>query len=356
MTRHARRLSADGHFKRRPRGFGGVGNNPTFGRVALPPGACVPIIGAPDMKPLATALAVSLTLALPGASWACSICRCGDPTFNALGTEGISLPGFKLALDWEEVQKSQGSRDEEFSSVLEHRTTLFAAWSPSDRLSIFARVPFAERDLIEADGGETERSKASGLADPEFSAQVRLWSSQFNGDVGIRSSVFLVGGVKTDWGVNDRTAGGERLDEHVQPGTGSTDWFAGISGFYQLDRRSAVFASTQYRETGRNDFGYRYGSALLLNVAYEHKLGTRWDAVIEMNYRDADYDEIDGSGILDPDTGGTMAYATPRILFDAGRGWVLRGSAQLPLTQSGLHGVQHEEPVWNLGVTRLFSR
>jgi hypothetical protein len=308
------------------------------------------------MKTLAASVAVTLTLASPGASWACSICRCGDPTFNALGKEGISLPGFKLALDWDEVQKSEGSRNEEFSSVLEHRMTLLAAWSPSDRFSFFGRVPYAERDLVEVEDGATERSNASGLADPEFSAQVRLWSSQFNGDVGIRSSVFLVGGVKTGWGVNDRAAGGERLDEHVQPGTGSTDWFAGISGFYQLDRRSAVFASTQYRETGRNDFGYRYGSALLLNVAYEHKLGGRWDAVIETNYRDASYDVVDGTGTLDPNTGGSMIYATPRILFDAGQGWVLRGSAQLPLSQSGLHGLQHEEPVWNLGVTRLFGQ
>jgi len=308
------------------------------------------------MNSSAKSLLALLALALPSGAWACSICRCGDPTFNALGKEGISLPGFKLALDWEEVSKSQGSRDEEFSSVLEHRTTLFAAWSPSDRFSLYARVPFAERDLVEIEEGGTDRSNASGLADPELSAQVRLWSSQFNGDVGIRSSIFLVGGVKTDWGENDARRKGERLDEHVQPGTGSTDWFAGISGFYQLDRRSAIFASTQYRETGRNDFGYLYGSALLLNVAYEHKLGARWDAVVEMNYRDSSYDEVDGSGVLDPDTGGSMFYATPRILFDAGKGWVLRGSAQLPLSQSGLHGVQHEEPVWNLGVTRLFGQ
>ena len=117
-----------------------------------------------------------------------------------------------------------------------------------------------------------------------------------------------------------------------------------------------VFASAQYRETGRNDIGYHYGSTLLLNLAHERKLGSRWDAVVEMNYRDADFDEIDGSGTLDPDTGGSMVYATPRILFDAGHGWVLRGSAQLPLTQSGLHGVPHKEPVWDLGITHLFNR
>ena len=169
---------------------------------------------------------VVLGLRHPDRAFACSICRCGDPTFNALGKEGIALPGLKLALDWEEVEKSQGSANDEFSEVLEHRTTLLAAWGPSERFGFFVRVPFAERDLVEIEDGETEQAHASGLADPEVSAQARIWSTQFEGDVGVRSSVFVVGGVKTDWGDNDVRRDGERLDEHVQPGTGSTDWFA----------------------------------------------------------------------------------------------------------------------------------
>lgn len=308
------------------------------------------------MRPLVLSLAGVIGLGAASGAFACSICRCGDPTFNALGKDGIALPGFKLALDWDELQKSQGSRDDEFSEVLEHRTTLLAAWNPTERLGFFLRVPFASRSLVEIEDGETEHSDASGLADPEISAQAQLWSSKFDGDVGVRASLFVVAGVKTDWGENDARRGGERLDEHVQPGTGSTDGFVGLSGFYQIDRRSAVFASGQYRATGRNDFGYRYGDSTLLNLAYEHKLATRWDAVLEANFRDAGYDEIDGSGERDPDTGGSIFYVTPRVLFDAGHGWVLRASAQVPLSQSGLHGVQHENTVWNAGVTRLFGR
>ena len=308
------------------------------------------------MRPLLAPLIACVGFTLSTSALACSICRCGDPTFNALGKEGISLPGLRVALDWEEVQKSEGSRDEEFSSVLEHRTTLLGAWGVSERFSVFVRVPYAERDLIEVEDGETEREQASGLADPEISAQARLWSSHFEGDLGVRSSIFAVAGVKTDWGVNDHSSEGERLDEHVQPGTGSTDWFVGLSGFYQLDRRSALFASAQYRTTGRNDFGYRYGSATLLNFAYEHKIGARWDAVLEANFRDSKRDEIDAAGTTDGNTGGAIAYVTPRVLFDAGHGWVLRASAQIPLSQSGLHGEQDEEPVWNVGVTRLVGK
>jgi hypothetical protein len=292
---------------------------------------------------------------LAGPAFACSICRCGDPTFNALGKDGVSQTGLRLALDWDEVEKTQGSPEEAFESLTEDRTTLLLAYGISDDVGLFARIPYSERELTEHEDGETERVRTSGLADPEVYGQARLWSSAFDARVGVRSSLFAVFGVKTPWGRNDLRRDGERLDEHVQPGTGSTDWFGGLSGSYQLDRHSALFASGQYRFTGRNDAGYQYGRVTLFNVAYERKLGTRWDGVIEANFRHAGRDEIDGSGTTDPDTGGSIVYLTPRVLFDVGGGWVLRGSAQVPLSDSGLNGDQDEKTVYNVGITRLLG-
>ncbi len=196
------------------------------------------------MKQLCAALAGAV-IAVP--AWGCSICRCGDPTFNALGNEGVAQTGLRLALDWDQVEKTQGSPDEEFSSVHEERTTFLAAYGISDRFGVFARLPYSERSLTEIEDGENEHLSASGLSDPEIYGQARLWSSAFEGDVGVRTSVYAVFGVKTAWGENDASRNGERLDEHVQPGTGSTDWFAGLSGSYQLDPHSAMFASGQYR-------------------------------------------------------------------------------------------------------------
>jgi len=307
-----------------------------------------------DMKTrLTSCLMAFAVVATP--AWGCSICRCGDPTFNALGHEGVAQTGFRLALDWDQLEKTQGPPDER-DAIRETRTTLLVAYGVSDTVGLFARVPYSERDPTETEAGERETSHGSGLADPEFYGQVRLWSSQFEGDVGVRSQLFAVAGVKTDWGQNDLSRNGERLDEHVQPGTGSTDWFAGLFGSYQINPRSALFYSGQYRHTGRNDAGYQYGRIGLLNLAYEHKLGLRWDGVLEANYRHAGRDEIDFSGTNDPDTGGTMLYITPRVLFDVGAGWVLRISSQLPLSQSGLNGEQHEDPVYNIGITKLLQR
>jgi hypothetical protein len=308
---------------------------------------------AANIKQPAILVAAAAGATLAGAAWGCSICRCGDPTFNALGKDGVAQSGLRLALDLEQVSKTQGVREEEFSSVDEDRMTFLAAWGISDRWSIIARVPYSNRDLTEIDDGETEHESASGLSDPEIYGQVRLWSSAFEGDVGNRSSFYLVAGVKTDWGENDASEGGERLDEHVQPGTGSTDWFAGLSGSYQVNPQSALFASVQFRNTGSNDAGYRYGRIYLVNLAYERKLSSRWDTALEINYRHADRDAVDTTNATDPDTGGSVVYLTPRILFDAGSGWVLRAAAQMPVSESGLNGVQDEKPVYNIGITKL---
>ena len=293
---------------------------------------------------------VGAAVMLVAPAFACSICRCGDPTFNALGKEGVAQSGLRVALDWDQVRKTQGAEDE-LESMRERRTTLLAAYGFTDRFGVFARLPYSDRELTESG----ERTSAAGWGDPEIYAQARLRSSPFEGDVGLRASLYAVAGVKTAWGENDLARGGERLDEHVQPGTGSVDWFAGLSGSYQLNPRSALFVSAQYRNTGRNDAGYRYGRVTLLNAAYEHKLGGRLDAVLEANYRHAGRDETDATGAVDGDTGGAIVYLTPRLLFDAGAGWVLRVSAQIPLSQSGLNGEQREKTVINLGATRLFE-
>ena len=286
---------------------------------------------------------------------ACSICRCGDPTFNALGKEGVSQTGLRVALDWDRVAKTQGSEDEK-ESLTENRVTVLAAYGISDRVAAMARVPYSWRSLESNDSGAPQKTDASGRADPEFYAQLRLWSSPFSAAVGVRTSVYAVFGVKTSWGENNLTRDGERLDEHLQPGTGSTDWFGGVAGSYQLDRKSALFASTQYRVTGRNDAGYQYGNAWLLNLAYEHKFTSLIDGVIEANYRHAGIDKVDRSNEEDPNTGGSIVYITPRVLFDVGQGWVIRAAVQIPATQSGLNGQQTEKTVINIGVTRLLGK
>jgi len=299
--------------------------------------------------------AVALVGGLASKAEACSICRCGDPTFNALGSDGYAAEGFRAALDWERFDKEQGDPAGEAESVVENRFTALLSYGFTERLAVVARVPFSRRRLeATEDGSPAESLTSSGLSDPEAYVQLRLWSSPFGVGLGRRSSVSLVAGVKSAWGKNDRKSQeGERLDEHAQPGTGSTDVFGGLSWLYLVNRESAVFASAQCRRPGGNDSGYRYGRAFLANLAYEHKLAKSVDGVLELNYRHARRDRIDDE--VDDDTGGSLLYLTPRLLVSLGPRVVLRATVQVPIVRD-LYGAQKERAVLNAGLTYLFGR
>ncbi|MFL6237781.1 MAG: hypothetical protein ACJ76N_31985 [Thermoanaerobaculia bacterium] len=312
---------------------------------------------------LAVAAGFVLLLAAAPPARACSICRCGDATFNALGTDVYKEGAFRVALDWERFDKEQGLFGEEESSaarhgdesaalgresVIENRFTTALSYTFGERAVAVARLPWSTR---ESGIGTTGTSR--DLADPELYALVRLWSSQFTGGLGRRAWISALGGVKTAWGKNDLARGGERLDEHLQPGTGSTDWFGGLSSVYLLDSRSSLFGSAQVRRMGSNDFGYRYGDSTLLNLGYERKVGRIWDAAVELNFRSAKEDRIDADGTLDPNTGGRLLYLTPRVIVDLGKGLVGRLAVQVPVYKD-LNGDQRERAVANVGLTYLF--
>jgi hypothetical protein len=301
------------------------------------------------------ACAVGFGLGVPPTLLACSICRCGDPTFNALGKEGYAVRGLRVAFDWERFSKTEGDPQEEFETQVEHRLTALASYGLSERLAVYARVPYSVRDLAGgAPGEEPESVHTNALSDPEFYAQWRLWGSGMTGGLGRRTSLSLVGGVKTAWGRNELADEGVRLDEHAQSGTGSTDVFGSLAVLHLIDKQSALFASGGYRHTGENASGYRYGSTVLANVAYEHRLGRWLDGVAELNFRHAANDRVDAGGERDRDTGGALLYATPRLLADLGGGLVLRAAVQIPLLRD-LNGFQEERAVVNVGLTYLFS-
>ena len=319
-------------------------------------------------------LCAAAFLMQPSPARACSICRCGDPTFNAFGTDVYADGKLRLAFDWQRYDKEQGvvGHDEEIGeerdglrpatahheaagreSAVEDRLTATLSYAFADRLNLVARLPFSSHHIDEAGQDGEIRETARGLADPEIYAFIQLWSSQFEGGLGRRAWISALAGIKTPWGQNDKEEDGARLDEHLQSGSGSTDPFGGLAAFYLLDERSSVYGSIQHRWTGGNDFGYRYGEQSFLNFGYERKLSRLLDGAVELNYREADRDRVSSDGDLDPNTGGSVLYATPRLMFDLGRGWVGRMSVQVPVVKD-LNGDQTERAVANLGFTYLF--
>ena len=306
------------------------------------------------------------------AAFGCSVCRCGDPTFGALGTEVFQSGRFYLALDWDRLEKDQslvaesgeaeaathhavaggyeaiaprheGHHHATSENLVEDRLILTAAWAPSERWQLIARLPHSERRLTAGD----EITEASGLGDPELLFRWRLWASAFEPGLGRANWVSLSLGIKTPWGDED-----EDLDQHVRAGTGSTDILAGISGVHLPSESSSLYGSLQVRLTGDNGEGYRYGDAILLNAGYERQLGSRLSLALEANLRDADRDRA-GDGGEDPNTGGRIGYLQPRLLLHLGGGLVARVAAQVPVWED-LDGEQDEKTVWNAGLTFAF--
>lgn len=287
---------------------------------------------------------------------ACSMCRCGDPTFNALGSNIYSSGQFHLAVDWDRFNKSQFTDEGGLPGTdheIENRLTVTLSYSIAERLVLVARVPYSFRHLTTTTSEGSDEVSTRGFSDPEIYALVRLWSSTFGPGLGRRTWISAVAGVKTPWGQNDVSQNGERVDEHAQPGTGSTDLFGGLSSIYLFDAESSAFASAQYRGTGRNTFGYKYGNAFTANLAYERKLTDRVDTVVEANFRHSGRDQVDASRELDPDTGGSILYISPRVIVDVGGGVVLRLGVQIP-TWKSLYGIQSEKVNFNGGLTFLF--
>lgn len=304
--------------------------------------------------PAVLSVAFSFLAAVPSPVIACSMCRCGDPTFNALGTDIFSAGSFRLAVDWDRADKSQGPPGNSEDQV-QNTITTTVSYSFGDRVNLVARVPYSFKSLTTTADGTSEVTNTNALSDPEFFAWIRLWDSGLKPGLGQRSWVSLQGGVKTSWGRNNLTdADGERLDQHAQTGTGSTDPFAGLGGAYLLDLESSVFGSAQYRWTGTNSYGYRYGRIFLANIAYERKLGRTVDAILDLNYRWAGKDIVNSDGELDPDTGGAILYVTPRVLVSLGSGLVARASVLIP-TFKNLNGFQTERAIVSAGVTYLFG-
>ncbi len=288
---------------------------------------------------------VLLALALaPRASEACSMCRCGDPTFSLIGSQIFVPKTWHLGLDAGRYAKDQVAEDEPGTreKEVEDRLVLSVSRTFGSRLTLVAQLPFAHRTITTS----SEEGTLSGLSDPELLAHYRLFSP------GAGSWVSLSVGLRPGWGQNDRRREGVRAEEHLQPGTGAVGLEPGASFSRVVGGEGSVFGSVAGRFNGRNDAGYRYGSAVLANVGYERKLGPRLNAVLEANFRRAGRDEPT-VGDEDPNTGGSVLYVAPRLLVKLERTVFLRLGVQVPVVKH-LFGDQDEKVNVLTGLTVRF--
>ena len=276
-----------------------------------------------------------VALGVPREGRACSLCRCGDPTFALTGSQIFSAQAWHVGLDFGRFAKDQVAEDDPLlrEEEVEDRVTFTVSRNFGGRLTLIGRLPFAHRAITA--GGE--ESSLSGLSDPELQAHYRLYSPSAG------SGVALSLGLRPGWGENNAQLDGERAEEHLQPGTGAAGIEPGLSLWRTVGAEDEgwLFLSTVGRFNGRNDAGYHYGDVALANLGYERKFGGRVNAALETNFRYAAKDEPQ-VGEEDPNTGGSVLYLSPRLVIQIDPKVSFRLGVQIPVLKD-LYGDQDEK-------------
>jgi outer membrane putative beta-barrel porin/alpha-amylase len=297
------------------------------------------------MRRLSFVTFVLLALALePRATEACSMCRCGDPTFSLVDSQLFVPKLWHFGLDTGRYAKDQVAEADALTREKEEedRVTLSVSRTLGRRLTLVGQLPFTHRTITTP----SEQGSLSGISDPALLAHYLLYSP------GAGSWISLGVGLRPGWGQNDRQRGGERAEEHLQPATGAAGVEPGISFSRFVGGDGSVFGSAGGRFNGRNDAGYHYGNAVLANLGYEKKLSQRFNGILELNFRRAAKDEP-VRGLLDENTGGSVLYVSPRVLVKLDRAVFLRLGVQVPVAKS-LYGDQDEKVNFLTGLTVRF--
>ena len=229
--------------------------------------------------------------------------------------------------------------DNELETHFTQQYSIFYALAP--RFTLAGLIPVAKRHSeVLGDGGSPVTGNQFGLADVSLLVRYKPLESH---TMTATTMVSVAAGMKLPTGrTNGVDSRGNLLDAHIQLGTGSTDYLAGVSGFLAWER-AALIGNLLGAITGKGANGHRFGDNLNYDVALRYKIypaefgGTQIFATLGFNgeWRGREVQD----GIADANSGGNVTYIapglqlfiTPAISFEASYNYALL---------HGLHGQQ----------------
>ncbi|MGR9114224.1 MAG: transporter [Gammaproteobacteria bacterium] len=216
------------------------------------------------------------------------------------------------------------------------------AYGITDKLTIGFRLPFVYRDGIrEIESGAFHEDgdfhaheifnhgSSEGVGDMSFWGQYQL----LNG--GKQTAAILLGFKAPTGETNNTGAGYERLETHLQPGSGSWDGMFGLAYGYDFDvvkfNTSAVYTLAT-KGSQDSDLGdtFNYNFAASLPVKYFTPCADcSWNFVLEANGEWRDHEERGHITIVN--SGGHTVYISPGIRFISGQNWNVGASFGYPV-------------------------
>ena len=304
----------------------------------------------------AIAFVVFGALAVP--SQACSVCiaHAMGAAIHAIGSQTVPKGTTVIGISYSSFTKSQSEevmmgknlrvRPLADGNLIEerHRQSQFdveVIHGINENTVLRVSIPYIYKSLSMT-GEETVRTH--GLGDVSLGATYQLKPRPND-----RFLIAFTADVKLATGSNSiKDRDGNRLEEHSQIGTGSTDISLGVMATTEV-KSGLAFAGFRVRSNGSNSNGYRYGNVAFYNLGYSHKLDKESSMVLELNGRVAGKDKTEG--ILDDNSGGHFGYLSLSYRRNLGPDFGFVGTYQVPVIRS-LNGSQSETGMLSFGVFR----
>jgi hypothetical protein len=284
-----------------------------------------------------------------GAAMACSQCMCGAP-FPAEALGGVVPTQLTYGFEERYLSKSNALDDEPgVEEEREHRMAAFGLWRPFNNLALLGRVPFNHKTITTRPGQQGSRTESSrGIGDAELLAMIGVFRTP-----GFRPvAVALVAGGAAPTGSNAVRGGdGERLEQHLQPGSGAWSGTLGLNATGRALGMGAWSTDLLVRTNGTSSHGYHYGNTYLYSGGLTSDPWRGARLIVRVDGRVAARDRTE-DGIMDPNTGGAVTYLSPGLRWSR-FGLAVQGLLQIPVAQA-LFGVQTEHTTGQLtiGVAR----
>ncbi len=264
-------------------------------------------------------------------SFACSTCSVGDPTLSLMGTEKSFDGRLRFSADYLSRIEKMGLEGFNQTKLTEQRLTLGLGYAWNEKLNLSMRLPIVRKQLQFVNLAEQTHS---GMGDVDISAKWTL--SPYS-----HSMWGIIGGSRlpTAQKINNLDIDGQSGTGAFVPNIGA--WY----GFYEYPY--FLYASGVYHYAFEGFDNFKAGDAIVSTlagqVALNHALAvqlaleTRWSKQNTTNHQ------------TDPDSGGTLGFLSPKIIYSITPDILLNIGVQIPVIKK-LKGNHQEDTTLQLGV------
>jgi len=275
---------------------------------------------------------------------ACSTCMVGDPTLSLMGAEKPYAGRLRWSLDYLSRSEELGIDGFNKKNIEEDRISLNLAYAPTSRLMFGLNIPYAHRHLQSYNLTDEEVTE---LGDVTITVKNFVQEKDF-----LQKHMYgLIGSIKLPTGAEQYDSTGQPLDFDVQVGQGAV--VGGIGGWYALYNYPYMFyTSASYYVASEGYQNFQAGNALVFNATAQYASQHHLAYYLGLEGRDSEKDAF--SGVDDDDSGGTIVFLAPGIIYTIKQDLLLNTSVKFPAIDA-LNGNHEEGTIFTIGVTYDFE-